>query len=590
MPQKQKILFAVYDNGSYDHVFPMGFGALAAVLKRDGHEIVVWSQDMHHWPDDQLRTYLDENKFDVVVLSIIAGYYQYQKVKGLSKAINASKQRPFFIMGGYGPSPEPEFFLKKSGADVVSMGEGEISVCKLMEELAKQKEKTGSYAPGQWLQEVPGVAWLEPTEGGKLKKTLRAPLIHDLDSLPPIPYELFPMEYYRMVRYPNIKHTDFAFPLMSARGCSFKCTFCYRMDPGYRVRSPKNLLDEVEMLYNKYGINYISFQDDLLMSSVKHTEDVCREFLKRDLNVEWSCNGRLNYCSEELLQLMKDAGCTFINYGIESMDQKVLNNMKKGLRPDMIEQGIKDTLKVGISPGLNFIFGNKGDNKETIKKAVDFLLKYDDFAQKRTIRPVTPYPGSPLYYDAIEMGSLDKDNPAEDFYERKHLNSDLICTNFTELTDEEFYECLKWANSTLMENYFNKQRDGTLAQIKNLYETKDHTFRGFRQGDGAGGGKGQYIPKKFMQGDINKKKQDIFQGNEVMDGMVNWENSSSDGDRFSITEYRKKSKERRGLKCFEEYLQRKEKRQREKDLEKLRKAQEKGSKLKKRDQVSEQLH
>ena len=136
------------------------------------------------------------------------------------------------------------------------------------------------------------------------------------------------------------------------------------------------------------------------------------------------------------------------------------------------------------------------------------------------------------------MGSLDKDNPAEDFYERKHLNSDLICTNFTELTDQEFYDCLKWANSTLMENYFNKQRDGTLAQIKNLYETKDHTFRG-RQGDGAGGGKGQYIPKKFMKVDINKKKQDIFQGNEVMDGMVNWENSSSDGDRFSITVQKK---------------------------------------------------
>jgi radical SAM superfamily enzyme YgiQ (UPF0313 family) len=185
---KQKILFAVYDNGSYDHVFPMGFGALAAVLKRDGHEIVVWSQDMNHWPDDQLRTYLDENKFDVVVLSIIAGYYQYQKVKGLSKAINSSKQRPFYIMGGYGPSPEPEFFLKKTGADVVCMGEGEITICKLMDELAIQKEKTGSYAAGQWLQEVPGVAWLEPTEGNKLKKTLRAPLIHNLDELPQIPY------------------------------------------------------------------------------------------------------------------------------------------------------------------------------------------------------------------------------------------------------------------------------------------------------------------------------------------------------------------------------------------------------------------
>ena len=81
LEKREKILFAVYDNGSYDHVFPMGFGALAAVLKRDGHEIVVWSQDMNHWPDDHLRTYLDENKFDVVVLSIIAGYYQYQKVQ-----------------------------------------------------------------------------------------------------------------------------------------------------------------------------------------------------------------------------------------------------------------------------------------------------------------------------------------------------------------------------------------------------------------------------------------------------------------------------------------------------------------------------
>ena len=78
-----KVLFVIYDNGTREHTFPMGFGALAAVLKRDGHEISLWNQDKNHWPDDDLRVYLDENKFDVVVLSIIAGYYQYQKVKGL---------------------------------------------------------------------------------------------------------------------------------------------------------------------------------------------------------------------------------------------------------------------------------------------------------------------------------------------------------------------------------------------------------------------------------------------------------------------------------------------------------------------------
>jgi radical SAM superfamily enzyme YgiQ (UPF0313 family) len=530
-----RVLFVVYDNGSYDHLFPMGIGAIAGVLKRDGHEFSVWNQDMHHWPDDSLRTYLDENKFDVVVISLIAGYYQYQKMKNLSKAINNSKNRPFYIMGGYGPTPEPEFFIRKSGCDVVCMGEGEVTISILMEAI---ENKTS-------LKKVPGIAWLE---NNKLQQTPRAPLVHDLDSLPLTPYEKFPMHYYRMLRMPKVKSTDFCFPLMSARGCSFKCTFCYRMDPGYRMKTPGPLLDEIEKLHKDYGITHIAFQDDLLMSSVEHTEAVCLEFLKRNLPVRWNCNGRLNYCSEELLRLMKDAGCRFINYGIESMDQKVLNNMKKGLRPEMIIRGVEDTLKVGISPGLNFIFGNKGDNKKTIKTSVDFMLKYDDFAQKRTIRPVTPYPGSPLYYDAIEMGLLDKKNPAEDFYERKHLNSDLICCNFTELNDEEFYECLRWANSTLMKNYFDKQKTSTLAQVDHLYKKKDAAFRGFRHSVGKEGQVGEQFNIK--------SKAIAIEGNETMYGLVNWESSQTeDGERFS--DKKNYSTENKTLKSFDDYLNKK---------------------------------
>ena len=543
-----KVLFVVYDNGSYDHVFPMGVGALSAIVKRDGHDFTIWNQDMHHWPDDYLRTYLNENKFDVVVMSLIAGYYQYQKMKNLSKAINNSKNRPFYLMGGYGPTPEPEFFLKKSGCDVVAMGEGEVTISKLLDAVENKKS----------LKEVPGIAWLE---NGKLQQTPRAPLVHNLDSLPLTPYEKFPMEYYRMLRMPKVKATDFCFPLMSARGCSFKCTFCYRMDPGYRIITPEPLLDEIEMLHKDYGITYIAFQDDLLMSSIEHTEAVCLEFLKRNLPIRWNCNGRLNYCSEELLQLMKDAGCHFINYGIESMDQKVLNNMKKGLRPEMIIRGIEDTLKVGISPGLNFIFGNKGDNKKTLKAAVDFLLKYDDFAQKRTIRPVTPYPGSPLYYDAIKLGLLDKDNPAEDFYEKKHLNSDLICCNFTELSDEEFYESLRWANKTLMKNYYDRQKNSTLTQIDHLYDTKDVSFRGFRHSAGQG-----------QTGEQTNKKNIVAQGNEIMDGLVNWEGSqTSDGERFSFKGSNNDS-ESRSTKCFDAYLKRKKLRSIEKKAAKNRRS------------------
>ena len=164
------------------------------------------------------------------------------------------------------------------------------------------------------------------------------------------------------------------------------------------------------------------------------------------------------------------------------------------------------------------------------------------------------------------MGLLDKENPAEDFYERKHLNSDLICCNFTELTDNEFYETLTWANTTLMKNYYDKQRNSTLAQIKYLYKERDVTFRGFRHSEGQLGGTGDKS-KKFKVVPINKNKttnkEKLEQqrdtenrGAQVVDGMTNWENSSSDGERFS----QKTSNDRttKTLDSFEIYSKKKE--------------------------------
>lgn len=106
-----------------------------------------------------------------------------------------------------------------------------------------------------------------------------------------------------------------------------------------------------------------------------------------------------------------------------------------------------------------------------------FLLKYDDHAQLRTIRPVTPYPGTDLYNYAIEQGLI---RDIEDFYERKHVNSDLLTCNFTELTDDEYYDALYWANNVLLENYLESTREANKTCLDKLYLEKDASFRGFR--------------------------------------------------------------------------------------------------------------
>ena len=96
----------------------------------------------------------------------------------------------------------------------------------------------------------------------------------------------------------------------------------------------------------------------------------------------------------------------------------------------------------------------------------------------RTIKPVTPYPGSPLYYTALERGLI-KDS--EDFYKNKHLNSDLLTVNYTELSDDEFHRSLYEANSRLIRNYYNRQLSCVLETAKKLYLENDISFRGFRQ-------------------------------------------------------------------------------------------------------------
>ena len=126
-------LLVVYDNGAHVSHYPIGLGYIAAALRNDGHDITVYSQDVHHYPDSHLTAYLDANRFDMVGVSVIGGYYQYRKLLALSGAINASTQRPFYVIGGHGPSPEPEYFLRKTGADAVVIGEGEITACELAE-------------------------------------------------------------------------------------------------------------------------------------------------------------------------------------------------------------------------------------------------------------------------------------------------------------------------------------------------------------------------------------------------------------------------------------------------------------------------
>jgi len=455
-----KILLIAYDNGSHLNLFPIGIGYIASVLLKKGHKVVIYNQDIYHHSPKHLTDFLDNHNFDAVGMGVVGGYYQYKKLLEISNAINNSKKRPLYIIGGYGPTPEPEFFLKKTRADIVVMGEGEDTIVELFS--------------GKNLYDVNGIAFRDQNE---IVINERRKLIRDLDSIPFPAYELFPMEIYRLKRVPNTTLTDFVVPMVSGRGCKFKCNFCYRMDKGARERSNEHIVEEMKMLKTDYSITVVDFCDDLLMSSKNRAIALSQEIISANLNMRWHCNGRLNYATPDVIKIMKEAGCVYINYGIECFDDGVLKTMNKALTTEQIVKGIKATLEHGVSPGFNIIFGNIDEDEKTLKKSVDFLLEYGDWAEMRTIRPVTPYPGSPLYYYALEKGLL-KD--AEDFYENKHINSDLLTVNFTKLSDEDFYKYLYEANKKLIRAYLDKKMELIKGDMDKLYCDLNVNFRGFR--------------------------------------------------------------------------------------------------------------
>jgi anaerobic magnesium-protoporphyrin IX monomethyl ester cyclase len=462
-----KITLIIHDHDSTVNDFPLGAGYLVSVLRQNGFPdeyIHIYNMDVYHYSDEDLRDYLVTSEFDLIGIGMIAGYWQYRQLKRIMDVINSLAKRPVVVLGGFMFTPDPAYFMRKFSVDYVVMGEGEYIFSELVTALGNRKS----------IDKIPGLAYWS---GSEIIINSRRPPLKDIDQLPFPAWDKFPINaYVPKVRIP-IGGAQRSLPVLSSRGCLYKCAFCYRMEPGYRQRSLESVLEECRILVKDYHLNAICFRDELLMSTPDRAMEFAEAILKSGMNIHFDIDGRLNAARPEALKLLKQAGCVYINYGVESLDQTVLNNLNKKQTIPEIISGVEETIKAGIHPGLNVIWGAPGDNAETADKIVKFLNKYNTYGELRTLKPVTPYPGSPLYDLAVEKGFI-KD--IADFYETKHLNSDLITCNFTDLETTQLHQILYDANKRLLKDHFDHLYERNLKAHQKLYFESDVNFRGVR--------------------------------------------------------------------------------------------------------------
>ena len=469
-----RVLFVVPDNFQDDNVFPLGPGYLAAVLRSAGVEVDVYCMDVFHYTQQQLEEYLTGRDYDLVCLGYMGPRFK-RGVQETCRTIRRTiKPETWFVIGGYGPSSCPEYMIDQTGADVLVVGEGEETILEVM--MAKRGQ-------GITLDEIQSVVFMK---GGEVVTNPRRRTIKYLNQLPVPAWDLFPMEKYTScLKFARMAETDRAFPLISTRGCTDKCSFCFRLDAGIRIRKPEQVVAEMKELYHKWGVNYFYFVDELSIVSKTQIMKLL-SLVKAELPpIKFRIDCRVSNFDDEIAAALKDTGCVFLNIGFETSSQVVLDQMNKRATVEQNVCAAETALRHGLGMGINMIWGMPGDTLETMRQNAEFIKRYNQYDQIRTIRPVTPYPGSPLFFKAIEMGFL---TGPDDFY-KKFKNSDLYMVNFVGIPEKDIYETLFEVNRDLLYDHFQHtsgdmdEADRMIERFHDLYFKGVTDFRGPRRLD-----------------------------------------------------------------------------------------------------------
>jgi len=363
---------------------PISLVSVAAVLRNDGHEVKLIDGIASDTSRSQLSQQIASFKPNAIIINTatpsIVGDLSIAK---MAKSIDLKIFTAAF--GMHVTALPAESLELQPELDACIRGEPEETARELIHSIAHKKD----------LSKVKGISF-------RAKKVIHnedRPFIENLDKLPWPARDLLDKTKYVLPFTGDIFTT-----VLVARGCPFNCTFCEAnkyYGKKFRMRSVNNVVDELEHL-TKEGITNFLFWSDTFTANKKWGMAVCDEILKRGLKIKWVTNSRVDTIDEEFLRKMKQAGCWMLGFGVESGDQTILNNIRKGITLEKVRSAIGLTKKVGIQTTLHFILGLPGETKGTMEKTIRFAKELDpEFVQ---FYCAIPYPGTDFGKYAKEQG------------------------------------------------------------------------------------------------------------------------------------------------------------------------------------------
>jgi len=400
---------------------PLGLSYVAATLEQSGFKTEILDANAEFLsPEETAERIINSQAKYIGFTSVTSTIPLVCKVSSLVRARNGNSV--IFVGGPHVTFAATETLKDCQAIDIVVRGEGERTASELV-----KKMEAG--------EDIAGIKGITFRKGGQIAENPDRELIEDIDDIPLPARHLLPIYLYSPSALDNLgfKGSKYA-TIITARGCPNKCVFCSSAAfwKRIRARTPENVVDELAKLVERYGVKHVEFLDDTLILSKERMERICHLILERNLHIKWSCYARINHVTAELVSLMKKSGCKFIQFGVESGNQEILDRVQKNITLEQVRIAAKIVRRAGIKLMCFFMIGLPGDTEETVRQTIEFAKELKPNFALFCI--TTPFPGTNLYEELRKTGQLKEGyiwqniQPHEktDFYTSTLSSKDLV--------------------------------------------------------------------------------------------------------------------------------------------------------------------
>jgi len=378
----------------------MGLGYLAGALITAGYEdVTLFDAEVE---DESVAAHLAREKYDMVGISSPTPliYEAWEAAAEAKKLARAAGRDTVTILGGPHLTLMPDESMEREEVDLVVRGEAEETLVEIVREIERGTRD---------FQAIQGLSWRD--EAGNAIHNPDRRLRKDVESIPWPAYHLFKIE-----RYTNLQPlTDGLDPrarsytIVTSRGCPYQCVYCSKPITGHtwRARPPEDVVAEWRYLVREMGATEIGITDDVWNLKPERAKEICRQLIAEGLNeVPWvTIHGmRADHTDAELFQLMKEAGCKRVGFGVESGNQAVLDAIKKRQTLDDVRRAFRQAKAARLQTMGFFIFGLPADTEETMEDTIRFALELEPDLANFMI--AAPYPGTELWEIARRDGRL----------------------------------------------------------------------------------------------------------------------------------------------------------------------------------------